>query len=68
MKMVQKLYILEKEQQDTELQLFVQIMSITPEQKLWITHPFLFKPAFQLQKLKLTVLFQSGIKVSDLEQ
>lgn len=34
MKMVQKLYILEKEQQDTELQLFVQIMSITPEQKL----------------------------------
>lgn len=31
---VQKLYILEKEQQDTELQLVVPITSITAEQKL----------------------------------
>lgn len=34
MKMVQKLYIVEKVLQDTELQLSVQITSIAPEQKL----------------------------------
>lgn len=53
MKTVLKRYILEKEQQDTAFQLFVHITSITPEQRLWITHPFVFKPAFQPPKIKV---------------
>lgn len=68
---VQKLYILETEQQDTELQLVVPITSITAEQKLWVTHPFLFKPDFQLPKIKVYSLISirnKGVRLEVITQ